>query len=37
MEKRAVCVSCFDFYDHRVELVMDQLRSRGDKCTNITG
>ncbi|MBQ9299952.1 MAG: glycosyltransferase [Clostridia bacterium] len=37
MEKRAVCVSCFDFYDHRVELVMDQLRSRGYKCTYITG
>ena len=36
MEKRAVCVSCFDFYDHRVELVMDQLRSRGYQCTYIT-
>ena len=37
MEKRAVCVSCFDFYDHRVELVMDQLRAKGYKCTYITG
>ena len=37
MEKRAVCVSCFDFYDHRVELVMDQLRSKGYQCTYITG
>ncbi|MBQ9196398.1 MAG: glycosyltransferase [Clostridia bacterium] len=37
MEKRAVCVSCFDFYDHRVELVMDQLRSQGYQCTYITG
>ena len=37
MEKRAVCVSCFDFYDYRVELVMDQLRSKGYQCTYITG
>lgn len=37
MAKRAVCVSCFDFYDHRVELVMDQLREMGYACTYITG
>lgn len=37
MEKRAVCVSCFDFYDHRVDLVMEQLRSKGYECTYITG
>lgn len=37
MAKRAVCISCFDFYDHRVELVMDQLRQRGYECTYITG
>ena len=37
MAKRAVCISCFDFYDHRVELVMDQLRQKGYECTYITG
>ena len=37
MAKRAVCISCFDFYDHRVELVMDQLRNQGYECTYITG
>ena len=37
MAKRAVCISCFDFYEDRVELVMEHLRSRGYECTYITG
>lgn len=37
MAKRAVCISCFDFYDHRVDLVMEALRQRGYECTYITG
>ena len=37
MAKRAVCISCYHFYSNRVELVMDQLRSRGYVCTYITG
>lgn len=37
MAKRAVCISCFNFYDHRVELVMEQLRDRGYECRYITG
>lgn len=37
MTKRAVCISCFDFYDHRVDLVMESLRQRGYECTYITG
>lgn len=37
MAKRAVCISCFDFYDHRVDLVMERLRQRGYECTYITG
>lgn len=37
MAKRAVCISCYNFYDHRVELVLDQLRLKGYQCTYITG
>ena len=37
MAKRAVCISCYHFYTNRVELVMDQLRSRGYACTYFTG
>ena len=37
MTKRAVCISCFGFYEHRVELVMERLRSLGYECTYITG
>ena len=36
MAKRAVCVSCFHFYEHRVALVMEQLKSRGYDCVYIT-
>lgn len=37
MAKRAVCISCYHFYDHRVELALDQLRADGYTCTYITG
>lgn len=37
MEKRAVCISCYNFYEHRVELVLERLRALGYACTYITG
>jgi len=36
MAKRAVCISCFNFYVRRVDLVMEQLRGKGYQCTYLT-
>ena len=35
MNQRAVCISCFHYYDHRIRLVEDYLLSKGYDCTYI--
>lgn len=35
MSKKAVCISCFHYYDHRIRLIEQFLHSRNYDCTYI--
>ncbi|MGI6260581.1 MAG: glycosyltransferase [Acutalibacteraceae bacterium] len=36
MGKKAVCISCFHYYENRIKLIEEYLRNHGYQCTYIT-